>query len=87
MTAVDVFAAVRGPVEARPFPLGPQVDTAGETHWLLALRLGVSWATYCRARTVGLTWQQADVWACRIGKHPSEVWGMAWWAECEGDER
>ncbi len=31
-----------------------------------------------RLRLDGLTVWQADKWACRLGAHPLEVWGVAW---------
>lgn len=32
----------------------------------------------------GFNWRQADEWACRIGLHPSLVWGDLWWTSTPG---
>lgn len=82
----DVFASVRGPMMARPFPLAPLFEVTHCTSIRsLAFALGLDTASVSRAVTAGLTWRQADTWACRLGRHPSEVWGQLWFADCDPD--
>ena len=83
----DIFASARGPMQARPFPLAPLLEVAGHPSLRrLALLLGVNGSALSRANATGLTWRQADTWACRIGKHPAEVWPSVWWSACDDDE-
>jgi hypothetical protein len=75
------------------FPLEPLAHAAGVTLGqigahipgeppsgltALADRLDTSISTLKRARTNGLTVDQADRWACRLAMNPAEVWGRAW---------
>ena len=46
---------------------------------VLARRLGLKHGTVRDAACVGLTDRQADRWSCRLGLHPSWVWGEQWW--------
>lgn len=41
-------------------------------------RLGVSERQIRKARIQGMDWTQADLFACRIGRHPVEIWGEEW---------
>lgn len=44
-----------------------------------ARRLGVDRSVIYRAKHVGLDEFTADLWACRLGLHPSEIW-PTWWS-------
>jgi len=35
--------------------------------------------TVWRYRSEGIPEFTADEYACKIGKHPSEIWGAEWW--------
>lgn len=85
MTAVDVFASVRGPVVPRPFPFAPLMAIAGLSLNQLALRLGAGQSTLSRCVLAGCTDEQADRWAVALGYHPSEVWPDEWYAELPED--
>jgi hypothetical protein len=41
----------------------------------IARQLGIDPAVLCRP----LTANQADRYATKLGLHPGEVWGVAWW--------
>ena len=61
-------------------PFGPLDVVLGEqSERATAALLGVAPRTVTRWRLDGLTWAQADELAVRIGLHPLEVWGTAWW--------
>lgn len=46
----------------------------------VAASLGIDPSLLCRPLSYG----QADRYACKLGLHPAEVWGAAWWrAEAE----
>lgn len=70
-------SAYQFPVEALVERLGDRDDhTAAEI-------LGVSLHTLRRWKYVGgleLCHWQADRYACRLGYHPSSVWGQKWWS-------
>ena len=53
-------------------------------HATLALVLGVQRSEVARFVRTGVPERRADEFACRLGFHPCEVWGAAWWAL--GDE-
>ena len=83
----DVFASLRGPIEPRPFDVEPLLAVAGEPSLSrAALRLGVRQSTLSRAVALGITWRQADAWACRLRQHPAEVWPDTWWADIDFDD-
>ncbi|HET6963631.1 MAG TPA: helix-turn-helix domain-containing protein [Acidimicrobiales bacterium] len=69
------------PGEPRPFAFAPLEKVAGEGKVLgLARAMGLKWREYVyRWRARGLSVWEADVLACRLGMHPSEVWGDLWW--------
>lgn len=71
MTAVvDLFDAVD-----RPFPLEPLWEVAKATSQSeLAVRLRTRQSTISRAAVDGFTIDQADRFACAIGRHPANVW-------------
>jgi hypothetical protein len=59
----------------RRYPFGPVEQLAD--HWTageLALRLGVHRSQLYRWRRYGVTVDQADTLACRVGRHPAELW-------------
>jgi hypothetical protein len=76
--ATTGWVSSAGPVEERGWPLRPLLDASGLTATALGRRLGVGGATVTRAAQHGLTDQQADEWAIRLGLHPLMVWGWAW---------
>lgn len=41
----------------------------------VAATLGIDPSLLCRPLSYG----QADKYACKLGVHPAEVWGAAWW--------
>lgn len=65
--------------ELRPF-LDPAQPWAG-----LANRLGATGGARINIRTSAYRGEVgprlADRFAVAIGKHPAEIWGMAWWDE------
>lgn len=64
----------------RPFSLADlerRLDNPGAQQ--LARRLGVRDRTIHRWRIEGLTFDQADRLAVRVGFHPANVWGALWW--------
>lgn len=70
----------------RIFPLGPLLVAAKvPTLNQLALKVRAGLPAIRRADLEGLTWPQADVWACRLGCHPAEVWSD-WWAQVNPEE-
>lgn len=55
----------------------PEAPTSKRT---VAKTLGIDTSLLCRP----LTYVQADRYAVRLGLHPAQVWGAAWWrAEAE----
>lgn len=50
--------------------------TAGDSLRSVARRLGIDPALLCRP----LSANQADRYATKLGLHPAEVWGAAWWS-------
>lgn len=74
-----MFASASGPMVARPWPLQPLLDMAGETKETFAGRIGLSSAVMYRAEAKGLTDTQADRYAVAAGFHPAEVWGWDAW--------
>ena len=84
MSAPDIFASARGPIEPRPFPIADLLEAAHETSpWRLALLVGCGGGAMTHALEHGLSWRQADNWAIKLGKHPCEVWGVRWWTAIE----
>lgn len=83
----DIFASARGPLEPRPFPIAPLLAAAHVSMaWKLGEMVSAANSTIAHAEANGLTWHQADVWACRIGRHPSELWPVLWWSTCPRDD-
>jgi hypothetical protein len=80
--SADVFASVRAPDAARPWPAQPLIDAIdpeGEFGKARVARLlRCSWNALDRALNEGCTGDQADRWAITAGFHPSEVWGWQW---------
>lgn len=56
----------------------------GFTLTTLALVLGVQRSEVGRFLRAGVPERRADDFACRLGFHPCEVWGAAWWALADG---
>jgi hypothetical protein len=52
------------------------------SHNDIARIVGGSRSVVVAAVTRGLPERRADEWAVRLGLHPCEVWGDAWWAPC-----
>lgn len=68
---------------AYQFPIQRLIEKMGDSDDQTAAEvLGVSLHTFRRWKYMGKTtlcaWQ-ADRYACRIGLHPSSVWGRQWW--------
>lgn len=51
-----------------------------------AAALGVDSRQVYRWRAQGVTWAQADELAIRVGLHPGDVWGRAWWELVDAEE-
>lgn len=67
------------PGAPRPYDLASLVERAGTAGaHQLAARLRVSGSTLLDLAVFGLTEDQADVFATRVGLHPGEVWPR-WW--------
>jgi hypothetical protein len=49
----------------------------------LHLAVGITRRWIRRYRTCGLTARQADIWACRVGLHPLDIWPH--WADLDPD--
>lgn len=62
---------------------GPLVEACGGNLRNTARRLEVDPAVLCRPIPV----DRADRYATRLGFHPAEVWGTAWWAACRQQRR
>ena len=60
------------------YPVQPLLDAAGirGADWAAetAFRLGISRRQVHRCVAQGLSWTQADRFACRLGHHPLNVW-------------
>lgn len=56
------------------WPVAPLLDVPSVTDQTLRRLLHVSGATYDRMRADGLTDQQADRAATRLGMHPDRIW-------------
>lgn len=63
-----------GTMGPRPFPWGPLEELAGGTIARAAALLDVDRTQAYRWRRYGLTVDQADELACRVGLHPANVW-------------
>lgn len=60
---------------SRPFPLAPLLEAARPTSLVtFSQMLGVHRRQLYRLRDYGLTLDQADTLAFRLGLHPVEVW-------------
>lgn len=71
---------------ARPFLFEPLERAVAAPCVVVAARqLGVNTRQIHRSRHSGLTAEQADVLAFRIGLHPCEVWGNQWWSTATTD--
>lgn len=58
----------------RPYPFAELEAAAGGSASCLCRLLRISWATLGRLRSAGLSEEQADRFAVRLGLHPAEVW-------------
>lgn len=65
------------PVTAEPkYDPAALIEAAGyDSLRSIARQLGIDPAVLCRP----LTANQADRYATKLGLHPGEVWGTAWW--------
>lgn len=55
-------------------PLERVFAASGEPLWRF-----MGGSTIHRYRRMGIPLSRADEWACRLGMHPCELWGDAWW--------
>ena len=79
MTATDAITVEPADLIEDPgWPLRPLLDACGLTPTGVGRHLGISGSTITRAGRHGLSDQQADEWAIRLGLHPLMVWGWAW---------
>ncbi len=62
------------PPEPRPYPFADLERRSGLAETPLCRALRISWRILDKYRALGLTWEQADRCAGRLGMHPSEVW-------------
>ena len=62
------------PVSGGPFAFAPLERWLPEADRDAARELRTSWTKLGWFRALGLTEQQADRFACRLGVHPAEVW-------------
>lgn len=60
---------------ARTWDPAELVAAAGVPLRAVARRLRIDPALLCRP----LSDKQADRYACRLGLHPTAVWGLRWW--------
>jgi hypothetical protein len=73
-------------------PLGPRLPFAPLGEWMKAKDLSISSFGHNEARMLhryqhrGMTAQAADEWACRIGLHPFQVWGLDWFSFDQPEE-
>jgi hypothetical protein len=75
--SADPWVGVR---TVRPWPFAPLLAASREPSGNeLGRRLNLSGSTLHTARSQGLTDEQADRWAVRLGLHPAFVWDG--WAE------
>lgn len=58
----------------RPYPFAALIDAAGYPLQFLAAHLRCSWARLQEYEAAGLTADEADEFALRLGRHPAEVW-------------
>jgi hypothetical protein len=63
------------PIEQKYDPAALIEATDSDSLRTVARRLGIDPALLCRP----LSANQADRYATRLGLHPGEVWGVAWW--------
>ena len=61
----------------RTFPFAPLEPLLAGSNATKVLR--ISARTLTEYRRYGLNATQADRLACRLGRHPFEVWGPAWY--------
>lgn len=67
---------------SRPFPMQPLLDvTPGDSAKKKAKALGLDRIQIVRWLDYGLTEAQADELACKVGKHPIDIWPDIWVAE------
>ena len=72
---IDIFADVRGPLVARPWPFAPLFAAVGLPSLTeFAKVAGLPYTTVHTASRFGLTDEQSDHWAIRFGMHPAQVW-------------
>ena len=65
----------RQTLRPRLWPAQPLIDAAEHLNVPVVPRaVGASGTTWAHALSNGLTDQQADRWACRLGFHPIEIW-------------
>jgi hypothetical protein len=68
--------AIKAPPAEPKFDPSKLVEATGyDSLRTVARRLGIDPALLCRP----LSANQADRYATRLGMHPGEVWGVAWW--------
>ena len=58
----------------RPYALDRLLDAVGMSSGELGAHVFASGSTVRRVGAEGLTEEQADTWACRLGLHPALVW-------------
>jgi hypothetical protein len=78
MAATTTPAVATRSVVAVRWPLQPLLDATGLPRTILAIQAGTTMSTLRAAEQDGLTDEQADRWAIRLGQHPAMVWGAAW---------
>lgn len=60
-------------------PLQPLLDAAHIEAVSLPRRIDARWDRVNSYAEIGIPEYTADMWACRLGFHPSSVWGDLWW--------
>lgn len=65
-------------MDDRRWPMAPLLERTKLTGHGLRQQARIHTTIYNTATEIGLTDRQADTWAIRCGKHPSQVWGPAW---------
>lgn len=58
----------------RRYPIAPLAEALGGSVHVVAQRLGLSGSTWQQYRDNGVSPGVADRLACRIGRHPAELW-------------
>jgi hypothetical protein len=70
----------------RPYPFDRLERRSGLAETPLCKALRISWRILHLYREIGLTWDQADRCAGRLGWHPADIWPDIWGHDTDPDD-